>query len=124
MANLKRLKHLRRMIKNVPAKNIAWGVWITEWDEDDWTKCIMCPGSWIATDVFLNNGHFKVSEDGLLATDGSSTWDALEDFFNISEDDTESLFYPGDSSPKDVKKHKEAFLTVLDGIIEKYSDTD
>lgn len=126
MANIKKLKHLRRMIKNIPKKNINWANYVTEWDEEDWTKCVLCPAAWVASDPFLNNkNRLVLTKDDLNATEGyngNSGYGGeslvLRQMFGLSEEETDDLFYPSDLPfDSDPLTHKALFLATLNDMI-------
>jgi hypothetical protein len=121
MANIKALKHLRRMIQNIPKKNINWSAFITRWDDEDWTKCVLCPGAWIASDPFLNKGCLELENAGqmLYSKLGKTLNETFQEMFDISYNDASRLFFPGCNASDNPKEHKAQFLEILSEVIDE-----
>jgi hypothetical protein len=122
---IKKLKHLRRMIKNIPAENINLGSFVVRWDKEDWKKCILCPGGWVATDPFLTIKDYQIdaATGYFLDRYGKRTYDnfaALETIFDgLTSLELQTLF-ASDDSYKPQSEHKAIFLADLDVIINEY----
>lgn len=124
---VKKLKAIRRAIKNIPAKNINLDKWVTKDSPWSYKKCIMCPAAWIATDVFLCDG-LRLEDVGSfkqIKYKGETDFEALAKFTGLNVNEAEDLFGPkfiSDSGPgqKDLN-HKRIFLDRIDHLIETYS---
>jgi hypothetical protein len=124
---LKKLKAIRRAIKNIPSKNIDLGLWVTKF-EDEWEDCVMCPAGWITTDVFVGKG-LELEECG--ANEHESNWvinykrfsgyEALSRFVGITMEEAEELFEPCRGF-RGMSTDKEIFLSRIGHLIEIYED--
>ena len=120
---VKKLKEIRRAIKNIPSKNIALDRWVTK-DDDSYKNCIMCPAAWITTDVFVGD---KLT----LGRDGFGGWTvnykklegfgALAQFIGITEGEAEDLFGPAFKVYSgEINTDKKVFLNRIKELIEVY----
>jgi hypothetical protein len=111
--------HLRRMLKNIPKKNIYIGEFVSKWDSEDFTKCVMCAGGWLATDPFLSEGKFWIEEDGTLKAKGDK-FEGFREIFGMSEEDTDEIFF-NFGYPDNNLEHKAFVIDIIDKLIFKYS---
>jgi hypothetical protein len=124
MANhtVKKLKHLRRMLKNIPKENIYLGDFVSKWNPENFTECVMCAAGWIATDPFLAGEAIWIEDhngDADLKSHGDNLTQAAVEIFGMSEEDCDEILY-NFGYPKDKLKHKKYIIGVIDGLIFKY----
>jgi hypothetical protein len=95
-ANIKKLKQLRRLIKNIPAKNIALDWFVSKEHSTSYKKCVYCPAAWLTTDAFVGKGLI-LDTDGngsIIDKKGREAFEAMGHLLGIKEVVAADLFGP------------------------------
>jgi hypothetical protein len=121
---LKKLKAIRRLVKNIPGKNIDLDKFVTT-NGATYTDSVMCPAAWITTDVFVGKGLYLVEDEhGLwkITYRSKDNFEALAEFLGVSENEAGDLFGPvfHNEAWGGYLSHKKLFLQRIDNLIEAY----